>query len=102
MAKLLVLYKAPADTAAFDRYYFDKHVPIAKKLPGLQHYEVNRGTVSTLIDPAPYHLIATLTFGSLAAIRAALASPEGEIVAADLANFAMAGVDILLYETQSI
>ena len=28
MAKLLALYKTPADPAAFDRYYFSKHVPL--------------------------------------------------------------------------
>jgi uncharacterized protein (TIGR02118 family) len=36
MAKIFVLYSKPADTAAFDAYYFDKHVPLAKTLPGLR------------------------------------------------------------------
>jgi hypothetical protein len=31
MARLAVLYKTPKDTAEFDRYYFETHVPIAKK-----------------------------------------------------------------------
>ena len=31
MAQLLALYHQPADPAAFDRYYFETHVPIAKK-----------------------------------------------------------------------
>lgn len=31
MARLLVMYKTPRDTAAFDKHYFEKHVPIAKK-----------------------------------------------------------------------
>ena len=33
MAKLVALYKKPADAAAFDAYYFGTHVPIAKKVP---------------------------------------------------------------------
>ena len=31
MAKIMALYKNPADTAAFDSYYFSTHVPLAKK-----------------------------------------------------------------------
>ena len=33
MAKVIALYKHPADPAAFDSYYFKKHVPITKKIP---------------------------------------------------------------------
>ena len=40
MAKVIAMYKRPADPAAFDRYYYATHVPIAKKIPGLRHYEV--------------------------------------------------------------
>ena len=28
---------------AFDKHYFEAHVPIAKKIPGLRKYEVSRG-----------------------------------------------------------
>ncbi|HTE37197.1 MAG TPA: EthD family reductase, partial [Reyranella sp.] len=41
MAKLVVMYSKPADAAAFDAYYFGKHVPLAKTIPGLRSYEVN-------------------------------------------------------------
>lgn len=30
MAKLYAIYRQPADPAAFDRYYSDKHLPLAK------------------------------------------------------------------------
>ena len=62
MAKLVVMYSKPADAAAFDDYYFNKHVPLAKTIPGLRSYEVNAGPVATPQGPSPYHLIATLTF----------------------------------------
>ena len=29
MAHVVVMYKTPKDTAAFDKYYFETHVPIA-------------------------------------------------------------------------
>jgi uncharacterized protein (TIGR02118 family) len=35
MAQLVVMYKAPKDSAAFDKHYFEKHVPIAKRTPRL-------------------------------------------------------------------
>ncbi len=31
MAQLVVMYKTPRDAAAFDKHYFDKHVPLAKR-----------------------------------------------------------------------
>ena len=43
MAKLVVIYKTPKDKAAFDKYYFETHVPLAKKIPGLRRYEVSDG-----------------------------------------------------------
>ena len=46
MAKLIVLYKTPADAAAFDKYYRDTHVGIAKKIPGLRAYELSKGPVA--------------------------------------------------------
>ncbi len=76
MAKLMVMYNKPADAAAFDDYYFKKHVPLAKTIPGLRSYEVNAGPVVTPQGPSPYHLVATLTFESMAAIGAAFASKE--------------------------
>ena len=36
MAKLFGIYQQPADAAAFDKYYFESHVPLAKTIPGLR------------------------------------------------------------------
>ena len=102
MAKLLAMYKRPADPAAFERYYFTTHVPLAKAIPGLVSYEVTRGPIMSLDGPAEYHLIATLTFSSMAAIKAALTSAQGQAVAADLANFATAGVALLFADSTTI
>lgn len=41
MARLLVMYRTPKDAAAFDTHYFENHVPMAKKIPGLRKYEVS-------------------------------------------------------------
>lgn len=102
MATLMVLYNKPADAAAFDSYYFGKHVPLAKTIPGLRRYEVNNGPVATPEGPSPYHLIALLHFDSMAAIGAAFASKEGQAAAGDLKNFAQAGVQLLMCETKTV
>jgi uncharacterized protein (TIGR02118 family) len=102
MATLVALYKKPADTAAFDSHYFAKHIPIAKKIPGLRGYEVSSGPVGTPAGASPFHLVALLRFDSLTAIQQALASPEGAAAAADLANFAHAGVDLLMFDTKEV
>jgi uncharacterized protein (TIGR02118 family) len=102
MAKLVALYKRPADVAAFDAYYFSKHVPLAKKIPGLRHYEVSTGPVATPQGESPFHLVALLTFDSLNAIQQALATLEGGAAAADIANFGQAGVDLLLFDSKAL
>jgi len=96
------LYKRPASTEAFDKYYFATHVPIAKKIAGLVRYEISTGPVGTPQGPSPYHLVAILSFDSIAAVQQALASPEGQATAADLANFAQTGVDLLICDTKDI
>jgi uncharacterized protein (TIGR02118 family) len=103
MAKLYAMYKHPTDPAAFDRYYYGVHVPIAKKVPGLTSYEVTRGSVAGVGGAStPYHLIAALGFSSAAAINAAFASPQGQATAADLGNFATGGVDLYIADTEMI
>lgn len=46
MVRFLVLYPEPDDVVAFDHHYFDIHVPLAKKLPGLRNYTVSNGTTT--------------------------------------------------------
>ena len=102
MAHVVVMYKTPKDTAAFDRYYAETHIPIAKKLPGLRKYEVSRGPVATPAGPSAFHLIATLYFDSMAAVQAAFGSAEGKAAAADVQKFATGGADMILFDTKEV
>ena len=101
MAELLVLYHTPTDPVAFDRYYHESHIPLARKVPGLLSYCINDGPVQALAGTAPY-LVAILNFDSMADIRAALASSEGQAVAADLPNFASGGATLLIYDKRPV
>src|ERR1019366_3884411 len=100
MAKLLVLYNEPADPAAFERYYFETHVPIANKIRGVRSYTVSKGKPAMVAGNVSPHLIAELEFDSMDDLQAAMASPEGQAAAADVANFAQAGVTLLVYDTR--
>jgi uncharacterized protein (TIGR02118 family) len=102
MARLLVMYKTPRDKAAFDKHYAEKHIPIAKKIPGLRKYEVSKGVVATPGGPSDYHLIAILQFDDMAAIQKAFASPEGQAAAADVQTFATGGADMLIFDSAEV
>jgi len=81
---MMAFYKEPADREAFDRHYFEKHVPLVHRIPGLQKMEVSRFSGKE----APYYLLATLHFASKEDRKAGLSSPEGRATNEDLANFA--------------
>jgi uncharacterized protein (TIGR02118 family) len=102
MARLLVMYKTPHDKAAFDKHYFEKHVPIAKKIPGLRKYEVSQGPVVSPMGSSDYHLVAILQFDDTAAIQNAFASAEGQAAVADVQTFATGGVDIFMFDSKDV
>jgi uncharacterized protein (TIGR02118 family) len=97
-AKILVLYKQPASANAFDQYYFETHVPLARQLPHLRSIKFNAGSVVAIAGTAP-HLIAELEFDTMPELQAAMASPQGQRTASDLQNFAQ-DPTVLVYETR--
>ena len=102
MARLVVMYKTPKDLGAFDAYYFNTHVAIAKRIPGLRKYEVSKGPVATPAGPSGFHLVATLHFDDVAAIQRAFASPEAQAAAADVQKFATGGADMIMFENTEV
>ena len=102
MAHVVVMYKTPKDTAAFDKYYSEIHIPLAKKIPGLRKFEVSKGAVGTPAGPSGFHLIATLHFDDMAAVKAGFGSPEGKAAGADVAKFATGGADMIMFDTHAV
>lgn len=103
MPKVLVLYKKPKSAEAFEKHYMVVHAPLAKKIPGLKAYDISRGGVGTPAGPSDnIHLVATLAFDTMDALKAGMGSPEGKATAADLSNFADGGVDLYIFDTQNI
>ncbi len=88
-AYILVLYKRPANPSAFYKYYYETHVPLAQKIPGLRSFTVTATPPVAITGDAPY-LIAQLEFDSLAELQAGVNSPEGRVATSDVPNFASA------------
>ena len=97
MARMLVIYRTPKDPEAFDRHYFDVHVPMARRLLGLKKYEVSKGPIVALASAADSYLIATLHFGSLAAVKEAFATECGRACAADRRLLAPDDKDVQMF-----
>ena len=102
MARLVVMYKTPRDSAAFDKHYFQKHIPLAKTIPGIRRYEVSQGPVVTPAGASSFHLIVTLHFDDIGAIQRAFASPEGQAAAADVQGFATGGVEMYIFDNRDV
>lgn len=99
MVKLIALYRKPADIELFDKHYFDIHIPLIKKSPGLRKIEITKITGAP-IGESKYHLMAEMYYDSLETMNAANASPEGKAAARDLMSFAADVVTLFYGEVQ--
>lgn len=104
MARMLIIYRTPKDTTAFDEHYFNVHVPMAKKLPGLEKYETNKGPITSLAGASETYLIAILTFDSLSSIKTAFTTDLGKSCAADRRKLTAKDEDVqmFLFEDQEV
>lgn len=94
-----VLYNHPKDTAAFEKYYAETHVPLFASHAleiGVTRAELVKFS-STADGRAPtLYRAADLRWDSKEAREKGLATPGFKAVAADLANFATGGVTVLI------
>lgn len=94
MYKLLVLYPYPDDPQAFLDYYRQHHLPLVKQLPGLLASRFGQPQAFGA-KPAPYFLIFEAEFADEQTLAAALSSPQGKAVGADVANYSPKGATML-------
>jgi len=98
-AIVTVIYKAPKDTAAFEKYYAETHVPLvvaSQSEIGFTRAELTRFNAN--LDgskPARYRQ-AELYFPSMDAAKKGIATPAFKKVGDDLGNFASGGLDALI------
>lgn len=100
MIQLTVLYGHPQDAAAFDRHYQEVHAPLARKIPRLKGFTINKPASLNPEEQSPYYLIANLYFENMEEFHEALQSSEGRAAADDLANFATGGATLLAAEVR--
>ncbi|MBA4601899.1 EthD family reductase [Thermoactinomyces mirandus] len=100
MVKLTALYKQPEDQKSFDEHYYQTHLPLAGKMPGLVKVEVTRYSATPMGDKSPYYLQADLYFEDKKALDDAMKSPEGKAAAKDVMSFAGKLVTMIIGEVQ--
>jgi len=98
-AIVTVIYKAPKDTAAFEMYYAEKHIPLvgaSQSEIGFTKAELTRFNSNLDGTKPDRYRQAELYFPSLDAAKKGLATPAFKKVGDDLANFASGGLDALI------
>ena len=91
MTRLTVLYGHPKDSAEFDRYYNEVHIPIARRMKGLKCWTIGKCQSATPGEAPPYYMIVGLYAATRTDLEAIIASPEGQATIADVPNFATGG-----------
>ena len=95
MIKLVALYKTPEDKEQFDKHYFEVHMPLVAKIPGLVRSEVSKLKVLPGTESG-YYLMTEMYYDDMDSFNAAMASPEGKTSAKDLISFAKNNVDFYI------
>src|SRR5205085_5233461 len=102
MIKLIALYKKPADTEAteaFEKHYFETHMPLVTKTPGLLKSEVSY-CKALLGMETRYHLMAEMYYDNMDSFNAGMASPEGKAAGKDLMGFARQYGEMMIGEVK--
>ncbi len=95
MYRLTVLYGHPADPAAFQKYYYETHIPLARKMKGLKGWTIGMCESAAEGEQPPYYMIVGLYADTREDLEAMLASPEGQAAVADVPNFATGGAQFV-------
>jgi uncharacterized protein (TIGR02118 family) len=89
--KLVVLYTQPDDPDAFDRHYFETHLPLVRQIPGLIRAETGRFVGTLDRGRQAFYRAAELYFPDQAEMEAGLASDVWQETAADYKQLAPRG-----------
>lgn len=92
--KLIALYKRPEDPQAFEQAYFNTHLPLINKVPGLRKTVITRFTRTLMGDDL--FMMAEMYFTDSSALKVGMKSPEMAAAGENLNSFA-AGLVTLLY-----
>lgn len=94
MSKLIALYKQPEDPQSFDDAYFNTHLPLINKVPGIEKTVITRFS-RTLVGDG-FYMMTEMVFASIDSLKAAMRSPEMGVAGENLDSFAK-GLYILMF-----
>jgi uncharacterized protein (TIGR02118 family) len=97
MYQLIVLFRPPSDPAAFDRAYWDTHIPLARKIPGVVALDVSK-FIPGKDGKADYYQLAVLSFTDKDSFKTAMKSTENAEAGANLMTFAQGLVEFFTAE----
>ena len=96
---VIVLYNQPKDTAAFEKYYAEKHLPLfaahAREI-GVTRVELIKFAPAADGKPAAIYRAADLRWDSKDAMEKGLATPGFKAAAGDIPAFATGGFTVLM------
>ncbi len=98
MAKIIVLFGRPKDPEAFDEQYWKEHIPLAKQMPGLKKYTVNKVVAAPRGDPA--YQVVELEFEDMESLKKALESPAARESGRQGVKIATGGITFLYAESK--
>jgi uncharacterized protein (TIGR02118 family) len=96
--KLIAIYKQPPQAQDFEVAYFNTHLPLLNKVPGLQRTVITRFT-RTLVGEG-FYMMTEMYFSDQNTLRAAMKSPEMAAAGDNLNSFAEGLVTLMYGEEQ--
>jgi uncharacterized protein (TIGR02118 family) len=105
VAIVTVLYNQPKDTAAFEKYYRETHIPLVvanQKEIGFTRADLTKFTSTADGKKSPYYRQAELYFNTMDDLKKGIATPGFKKVADDLKNFATGGLTGMIATTTNV
>ena len=96
MVKFMILFRNPADVAAFEDRY-NAFLALVERIPGITRRQVV-GVLASTTGESPYYRVLEIYFDDEAALRGALSSKPGQAAGAQLYGFPRGTFETLVAE----
>lgn len=95
--RVVALHQAPADIAAYEAYYHERHMPLVERVPGVRKIRVGKVVGTPDGTPGAYWLMSEVFFDDQESLERAMASGAMAAAMADVENFAEEGQITIMY-----
>jgi uncharacterized protein (TIGR02118 family) len=96
MVKLVLLFKKPLNESSFEASYVE-NLAALEKMPGILKQQANM-VVGGPLGASPYYRLLEFYFENMAALDAAMTSPEGKLAGQQLMAYAGRWVELLFVD----